>query len=155
VRTIRDGDAVVVEDGAAARRVVTSWQPGQTLLQATMDGVSRTYQIAREGIGMRLSRAGWSLALMVLSPRAAELLSVMPAKVPSDHSHLVLSPMPGLLVSIAVSVGQDVKQGQEIAVIEAMKMENMLRAERDGTVAKIYARAGDSLAADQIILEFA
>jgi propionyl-CoA carboxylase alpha chain len=155
VRTLRAGDAIMVENGTAAWRVVTSWQPGQSLLRATIDDVPRTYQIAREGIGMRLSRGGWSVSLMVLSPRAAELLSVMPAKTPADHSHLVLSPMPGLLVSVAVEVGQDVKQGQEIAVIEAMKMENMLRAERDGTVAKIHARAGDSLAADQIILEFA
>jgi propionyl-CoA carboxylase alpha chain len=70
-------------------------------------------------------------------------------------SHLLLAPMPGLLVSIAVAEGQDVKPGEELAVIEAMKMENVLRAERDGTVAKLRARAGDSLAADQIILEFA
>ncbi len=142
--------------GAQARRVVaTAWQPGQTLLRAAIDGVPRTYQLARDGIGLRLSRGGWRLSLKVLTPRAAELLKLMPKRAQADLSHLVLSPMPGLVVSIAVVVGQEVKAGDEIAVIEAMKMENRLRAERDGTIAKIHAQPGDSLAADQIILEFA
>ena len=78
----------------------------------------------------------------------------MPAKVAADLSHLVLSPMPGLLVSLAVAPGQEVKIGEELAVIEAMKMENVLRAERDGRIAKIHAKPGESLAADQVILEF-
>ena len=79
----------------------------------------------------------------------------MPERAGVDLSHLLLSPMPGLLVSVAVAEGQEVKAGEELAVVEAMKMENVLRAERDGTVAKVRARAGDSLAVDQVILEFA
>ena len=80
---------------------------------------------------------------------------MMPVKVAADTSRLVLSPMPGLLTSLAVEEGQEVKAGEALAVVEAMKMENVLRAERDGTVAKLRAEAGDSLAVDQVILEFA
>ena len=155
VRTARDGDMIIVTGADSSRRVATSWQQGQSLLAACVDGVPHAYQVAREGIGIRLSRAGWSLVLLVLSPRAAELLAIMPDKTAADPSHRVLSPIPGLLVSIAVAEGQEVKAGEEIAVIEAMKMENMLRAERDGTVVKIHARPGDTITADQIIFEFA
>jgi len=90
----------------------------------------------------------------VLSPRAAELLALMPEKKTRDTSRLVLSPMPGLLSSIAVEQGQEVKAGEPLAIVEAMKMENVLRAERDGRIARVRANPGDSLAVDQIILEF-
>jgi propionyl-CoA carboxylase alpha chain len=79
----------------------------------------------------------------------------MPPKVAADTSRLVLSPMPGLLSSLAVEEGQEVKAGEPLAIVEAMKMENVLRAERDGTIGKLCAKAGDSLAVDQVILEFA
>jgi propionyl-CoA carboxylase alpha chain len=91
----------------------------------------------------------------VLAPRTAELAARMPIKAPADLSRFLLSPMPGLLVSVAVAVGQEVKAGEVLAVVEAMKMENVLRAERDGTVGKLHAKPGDSLAVDQNILEFA
>ncbi len=155
VRVTREGGALAVEGEDAVRRVATSWHPWQPLFRATVDGVPGIWQIARQGIGFVLSRAGWSLELKVLGPRAAELLARMPEKRQVDLSHLLLAPMPGLLVSIAVAEGQEVKPGEELAVIEAMKMENVLRAEREGKVAKIHAREGDSLAADQVILEFA
>jgi propionyl-CoA carboxylase alpha chain len=90
----------------------------------------------------------------VLSPRAAELLALMPEKKTLDTSRLLLSPMPGLLSSITVEQGQEVKAGEPLAIVEAMKMENVLRAERDGRVARILANPGDSLAVDQVILEF-
>jgi propionyl-CoA carboxylase alpha chain len=90
----------------------------------------------------------------MLSPRAAELLALMPPKQASDATRLVLSPMPGLLSSLAVSQGQEVKAGEPLAVVEAMKMENVLRAERDGRVKQIRVSPGDSLAVDQVILEF-
>jgi len=80
---------------------------------------------------------------------------MMPPKVAADTSRLVLSPMPGLLSALVVEEGQEVKAGDALAIVEAMKMENVLRAERDGTIAKLRAKAGDSLAVDQIILEFA
>jgi len=156
LRTTRDGEAVAVmrADGRQ-QRVVTRWQPGQALFRGTIDTLPVTFQIDRDGVGFRLTRAGASLPVKVLSPRAAELLAQMPAKQPPDLSRFLLSPMPGLLVSVAVDEGQEVKAGEELAVVEAMKMENVLRADRDGKVAKVRAKAGDSLAVDQVILEFA
>ena len=90
----------------------------------------------------------------VLPPRAAELSALMPVKAAADTSRLLLSPMPGLLTAVVVAEGQEVKAGEPLVVVEAMKMENVLRAERDGTVAKLHAKPGDSLAVDQVILEF-
>ena len=92
--------------------------------------------------------------MQVLRPRAAALAALMPVKQLPDMSRFLLSPMPGLLVSVAAQPGQDVKAGQELAVVEAMKMENVLRAERDGRVQTLHARPGDSLSVDQAILEF-
>jgi propionyl-CoA carboxylase alpha chain len=92
---------------------------------------------------------------LVLDSRAAALNRLMPAKRAADTSRFLLSPMPGLLKSVAVRGGQEIKAGEPLCTIEAMKMENVLRAERDGTVAKLLAAAGDSLAVDQKILEFA
>jgi len=88
-------------------------------------------------------------------PRTAELERLMPLKQAPDTSKLLLCPMPGLVVSLAVAVGQEVKAGETLAIVEAMKMENVLRAERDVTVAKINAKPGDSLAVDAVIMEFA
>ena len=90
----------------------------------------------------------------MLRPRVAALAARMPVKAPPDLSRFLLSPMPGLLVRVAVAAGQGVKAGEVLAVVEAMKMENVLRAERDGTVAAVHAQAGASLAVDQAILEF-
>ena len=89
-----------------------------------------------------------------MNPGAADLQALMLEKMPPDTSKTLLSPMPGLLVSVAVAEGQDIKSGDELAVVEAMKMENVLRAERDGTVSAIKAVPGDSLSVDQVILEF-
>ena len=91
----------------------------------------------------------------VRSPRGAALARLMPKKLPPDTSKLLLCPMPGLVVSINVEEGQDVKAGEALAVVEAMKMENVLRAEKDGVVSKVNAKKGDSLAVDAVILEFA
>jgi propionyl-CoA carboxylase alpha chain len=90
----------------------------------------------------------------VLTPRAAELARHMIAKVPPDMSKYLLCPMPGLVVSIAVAEGDKVEAGQQLATVEAMKMENILRAEKAGVVAKLLAKAGDSLAVDAVIMEF-
>jgi propionyl-CoA carboxylase alpha chain len=113
------------------------------------------FQIERLAIGWHLSRGGAAAEIKILSPRAAEALARMPKRPKADLSRHLLSPMPGLLVSIAVSAGQDVREGEELAVVEAMKMENVLRAERDGKVKILCAKPGDSLAVDQLILEFA
>jgi propionyl-CoA carboxylase alpha chain len=142
-------------DGESAVELISGWRLGEPLFQGTANGRPVTVQIERQGTGYRLSHGGVQAKLRVLPPRAAELLAKMPEKRPPDMSRFLLSPMPGLLVSLAVAEGQEVKAGQELAVVEAMKMENLLRAERDGKVSALHAKPGDSLAVDQPILEFA
>ena len=150
------GYTVVV--GQKSFTLRSDWKIGQPLFRAEVKGKtdqqSVVVQIDRQGVGYRLFHAGGQIEARVLSPRAAELAQLMPRKAPPDLSKYLLSPMPGLLVSVAVVEGQDVKAGEVLAVVEAMKMENSLRAERDGKVAKIHAAAGESLAVDQKILEF-
>jgi propionyl-CoA carboxylase alpha chain len=146
------GHAVIGPTGSI--ELVGGWHPGETLYRGRADGQAIAVQIDRVGIGYRLSHAGVALDLKVMDPRAAELAKLMPMKQAPDMSRFLLSPMPGLLVSLAVKSGDEVKAGQELAVVEAMKMENLLRAERDGKVGKLHAAPGDSLAVDQAILEF-
>ena len=131
-----------------------NWRIGDILLRGTCNGTPFCVQVGRPGLKYRLSGMGVQIDFTVLHRRAADLLRMMPRKVPPDLSKFLLSPMPGLLVRIGVTEGQEVKAGEELAVIEAMKMENVLRAERDTTVATIKAKTGDSLAVDQVILEF-
>jgi propionyl-CoA carboxylase alpha chain len=131
------------------------WRPGETLFDGTIDGTRMVAQIDRRPVGLRLTHAGGESDLVLLTPRAAALAELMPVKAPPDMSRFLLSPMPGLLVSLAVAAGDPVRAGQELAVVEAMKMENILRAERDGMVGALHAKPGDSLAVDQKILEFA
>ncbi|MDT3672676.1 MAG: acetyl-CoA carboxylase biotin carboxylase subunit [Aromatoleum sp.] len=132
----------------------TDWQFGEALMNGSLNGKPFTVQVARVGLRYRLSHNGTQAALLVMSARWAELQSLMPTKLPPDLSRFLLSPMPGLLREIAVTVGQEVKAGEKLAVIEAMKMENVLKAEQDGTVKKIVATAGASLAVDEVIVEF-
>ena len=148
-----DGSVAVTLDGKV-RKVWTSWQPGQVLFEGQVDAAPLTVQLDRKGITWHLHRAGAVIEMRVVTRITGEHAALMPVKVPPDMSKYLLSPMPGLLVSVAVKEGQAVKAGEELAVVEAMKMENVLRAERDGTVAKIAAEAGQSLSVDQVILEF-
>ena len=134
--------------------VETDWALGEPLFEAEINGQAVTVQVERSGSGYKLFYRGAEINAMVLSPKAAELNRLMLEKVPADLSRFLLSPMPGLLVKLAVKVGDQVKAGEELAVVEAMKMENSLRAINDGIVAKISADAGDSLMVDQAILEF-
>jgi propionyl-CoA carboxylase alpha chain len=144
-----------VEIEAETRLAATDWRPGEVLLQIRLGEHLATVQIERlPAAAFRLVHAGVIRRAQVLSPRTAELLALMPEKQASDTSRLLLSPMPGLLSSVAVTQGQEVKAGEPLAVVEAMKMENILRAERDGRIARIRANPGDSLAVDQVILEF-
>jgi propionyl-CoA carboxylase alpha chain len=143
----------VTLDGKA-RSVETAWQPGDLLIEASVGDVPLTAQVDRKGTVWRMIRAGAAIEMRVVTRRTAELVRLTPVKKPPDLSKYLLSPMPGLLVRLAVVEGQDVKTGEELAVVEAMKMENVLKAERDGTVRKIHAAVGESLAVDQIILEF-
>jgi propionyl-CoA carboxylase alpha chain len=135
-------------------RLETDWELGEGVLQGRVDGVALTVQIDKLGTGYRLFHGGSEQTIRVVTPRTAELAATMPVKPPPDTSQFLLSPMPGLLSSIAVEPGREIKAGEVLAVVEAMKMENVLRAERDGTVKKLHADPGDSLAVDQIILEF-
>jgi propionyl-CoA carboxylase alpha chain len=112
-------------------------------------------QIERLQGGYRLSHGGAQVVAAVRSRVAASLAALMPKKAPPDTSRLLMCPMPGLVVTINVAEGQDVKSGETLAVVEAMKMENVLVAERDGIIKKINVKKGDSLALDEVILEFA
>ncbi|HEV3018493.1 MAG TPA: acetyl-CoA carboxylase biotin carboxylase subunit [Burkholderiaceae bacterium] len=132
----------------------TDWQIGQILFEAHFDDEPVCLQFERHGVRYRIGHDGVQLETTVLSPRAAELLALMPQKELPDLSRFLLSPMPGLLVEIAVKPGQEVKAGERLATIEAMKMENILRAERDGVVEEQLATAGESVAVDQPILRF-
>ncbi|MBL8837555.1 MAG: acetyl/propionyl/methylcrotonyl-CoA carboxylase subunit alpha [Alphaproteobacteria bacterium] len=135
--------------------VATDWQPGDALFAAVIDGTGVLAQVERTALGWRIAHQGCVVEATALRPRVAALAALMPEKRAADTSRFLLSPMPGLLKAVAVKVGQEVKAGEELAVVEAMKMENVLRAARDGTIAKLHAGAGDSLAVDQKILEFA
>jgi propionyl-CoA carboxylase alpha chain len=152
------GCHVVIHDGDGARtrecRVTHDWKPGDPLFRGTIDDAPVCVQVDRQGIGWRLSHVGIQADVQVVSPRTAVLANRMPEKEPPDLSGMLLSPMPGLLLRVAVEEGDAVKAGEELAVVEAMKMENVLRAERDGVVKQIHAQPGDSLAVDQTILEF-
>ena len=150
-----DGGAYRVDIDGDSRLATSDWQPSQPLLRVRVGRHVATVQIERSpGSAFRLVHRGVVRRVQVLSPRAAELLALMPEKKAPDTSRLLLSPMPGLLASVAVTQGQEVKAGEALAIVEAMKMENVLRAERDGRVARIRANPGDSLAVDQVILEF-
>ena len=134
--------------------VETEWSLGQPLFQAGVNGKSVSVQVETTAAGYKLFYRGAEINARVLSPRAAELSTYMLYKPPADMSKFLLSPMPGLLVKLAVVEGQEVKEGEELAVVEAMKMENSLRAIQDGIVGKISAVEGDSLMVDEIILDF-
>ena len=140
-------------------QISTQWRPGEPLYRAILTDPSATQQqicvqVEPAGAGYQLFYRGQQLNALVLSPRAAELQALMPEKLPADMSKFLLSPMPGLLVRLAVKEGDQVKAGEELAVVEAMKMENSLRAVEDGIVAKLSAEQGESLVVDQVILEF-
>jgi propionyl-CoA carboxylase alpha chain len=144
-----------IEIGGKISNVVTDWKPGDSVWRGKVAGQSVIAQIRPVLNGLRLDWQGISLKAKVLTPRHAALDKLMPVKLPPDTSKLLLCPMPGLVVSIAVVEGQEVKAGETLAVVEAMKMENVLRAERDLVVSKINAKPGESLAVDAVILEFA
>ena len=149
-----EGSAYLVERDGESCLAATDWRPGRPLMHLRIEDHLVTVQVeGLRGRGFRLVHRGVIRRAQVLSPRAAELLQQMPEKQPADTSRLVLSPMPGLLTQIVVGEGQEVKAGEPLVVVEAMKMENVLRAGRDGRVAKLRAKPGDSLAVDQVILE--
>ena len=134
--------------------IFTEWRLGDPLFKAVVNDISVSVQVEPAVFGYRLFYRGAETNAQVISPRAADLMKHMLFKPPQDMSKFLLSPMPGLLVNLSVNEGQEVREGEELAVVEAMKMENSLRATKDGVVGNIEAEQGDSLAVDQIILEF-
>ncbi|WP_224815798.1 acetyl/propionyl/methylcrotonyl-CoA carboxylase subunit alpha [Hasllibacter sp. MH4015] len=147
-----DGSTVTI-DGKTLR-VASDWTPGDQLARLSVDGTKLVLKVGKLPGGFRLRTRGAELKVHVRTPRQAELAQLMPEKLPPDTSKLLLCPMPGLVVKIDVEEGQEVQDGQALCTVEAMKMENILRAERKGVVAKINAGAGDSLAVDDVIMEF-
>ena len=134
--------------------IISNWSIGEPLFKASINGVAVAVQVESTAVGYRLFYRGAEISARVITHTAAALMSHMLYKSPADMSKFLLSPMPGLLVKLSVKVGQEVKEGEELAVVEAMKMENGLRALQNGIVSKVSAVQGDSLAVDQIILEF-
>ncbi|MCB2116363.1 MAG: ATP-grasp domain-containing protein, partial [Rhodobacteraceae bacterium] len=149
----RDGSTVTFADGTS-HRVSSDWTPGQSLARVNVDGDLVVLKVGKIPSGFRIRTRGADLKVHVRSPRQAELARLMPEKLPPDTSKYLLCPMPGLIVKINVEEGQEVQEGQALATVEAMKMENILRAERKGTVKKIAAAAGASLKVDDVIMEF-
>ena len=149
----RKGATVTFEDGAPVR-VESDWDPGKSLAVLDIDGENMIVKTAKRTLGFRLRWRGADLKVQVLTPLQAELASHIPEKLPPDTSKMLLCPMPGLVVSIAVSEGDAVEEGQALCTVEAMKMENILRAERKGVVSSIKADEGDSLKVEDVIMEF-
>jgi len=150
-----DGLAIELQDeGRTLLLDAVDWRPGQALFKARLDGEGFTVRVAPLAEGYRIRHRAARERVLVLSPRSAELHERLPERPPADTSRLVLSPMPGLVVSIAVGPGQAVKTGEALAVVEAMKMQNIIRAERDGVVKAIGPGPGDSIAADEVLVEF-
>ena len=155
-------DTVIVADKLGADvilagqtiRVEGNWTPGDMLARMTVGGAPLVIKIGKIPGGFHVRYRGADLKVHVRTPRQAELAALMPEKLPPDTSKLLLCPMPGLIVKVDVAVGDEVQDGQALCTVEAMKMENILRAEKKGIVSKVNAAAGDSLAVDDIILEF-
>jgi len=157
----RDGDAIVVHfleaDGepGAPLHLVSAWKPGDGVWFGLVEGHPTAVQVRAIPNGFRLAHRGCEVAVSVYTESEAKAARLMPVNVGSDTGKKLLCPMPGLVISIDVAEGQEVKAGETLAVVEAMKMQNVLRAERDGTVKTVHAKAGATLAVDALILEFA
>ncbi|KPQ06567.1 MAG: propionyl-CoA carboxylase alpha subunit PccA [Rhodobacteraceae bacterium HLUCCA12] len=153
IRADKAGATVTFAEGDSMR-IESDWTPGQPLARVLVDGEPLVLKVGRITGGYRLRLRGADLKVHVRTPRQAELAALMPEKLPPDTSRMLLCPMPGLMVNLSVEEGQEVFEGQALCTVEAMKMENILRAERRSTVKKINASVGGSLAVDDVIMEF-
>jgi propionyl-CoA carboxylase alpha chain len=153
VKPVEGGHDVIYRGESFAIR--SAWRFGQSLFRGTLNGADICVQVERRYLEYRMFHAGSQVDVLVMPPQTAALHALMPVKAPPDMSRFLLSPMPGLLAQVAVEAGQEIRSGETLAVIEAMKMENVLYAERDCVVVNVLAKPGDSLAVDQPILEFA
>jgi propionyl-CoA carboxylase alpha chain len=155
---VREDDSLAVRFNGGRKGpllLASAWKPGDPVWSGTIDGHPISVQVRPVPNGFDLAHRGVETRAYVYTEREAAAARLMPAKTEADSGKAVRCPMPGLVVSIAVLEGQEVKAGETLAVVEAMKMENVLRAERDGVVKAIKARPGDSLAVDAVIMEFA
>jgi propionyl-CoA carboxylase alpha chain len=156
VRKTDAGVEVDVMDGDRTLRLTgIDWVPGKPLFRGVLDGTPFTASVRPAADGVVVRHRAAETRVRVLTPKLAQLYGRLPPKAKADTSRLVLSPMPGLVVSIQVTAGQEVKTGETVAVIEAMKMQNIIKAERDGVVKAVGPKAGDSVAADEVLMEFA
>jgi propionyl-CoA carboxylase alpha chain len=158
VRLSNGGDSFKVElpeTGRVLSLTDIAWRPGQPLFRGKLDGVAFTVAVKPAAEGFVIRHRACTLKVLVLTPRSAELHHKLPPKKAADTSKMILSPMPGLVVTLDVEVGQQVRSGEQVAIIEAMKMQNIIRAERDGVVKSVGAKSGDSVAADEVLIEFA
>jgi propionyl-CoA carboxylase alpha chain len=144
----------LVGEDRALKLSQIDWRPGMAQFRAVLDDEPFTAEVRRVADGFDIRHRAVRARVRVLSPRLAELHARLPIKVAADTSKLIQSPMPGLVVAIPVVVGQEVKTGETVAIIEAMKMQNILKAERDGVVKAVSAKAGDPVAADDVLVEF-
>jgi propionyl-CoA carboxylase alpha chain len=155
-RVVADNGSFAVEhDGKRFRLEDVQWRPGQPVFRGRFDGQDFSVAVKPAAEGFVIRHRATTLHVLVLTPRSAELHEKLPPKKAADTSKMVLSPMPGLVVSIDVAQGQEVKTGEVVAVLEAMKMQNIIRAERDGVVKSVGVKSGDSVAADEVLVEFA
>jgi propionyl-CoA carboxylase alpha chain len=158
VRLSNGGDAFNVKflpDGRTLSLTDIDWKPGKATFRGALDGKVFTVAVKPAAEGFVIRHRATTLSVLVLTPRSAELHEKLPPKKAADTSKMILSPMPGLVVTLDVTEGQSVRTGEQVAIIEAMKMQNIIRAERDGVVKTVSAKAGDSVAADEVLVEFA
>ena len=154
LRLEQTDDAYIVSHEKGTSRVRGSCNLGAKRFEGFVDDIGMTVQVEQSGSRCRLKYNGCELNVTLFPSRFSDLVELMPVKLAPDMSKYLLSPMPGLLISIAVAEGEHVKAGQELAVVEAMKMENVMKAQQEGIVLKVHASAGDTLAVDQAIIEF-
>jgi propionyl-CoA carboxylase alpha chain len=153
-----DGAALAITLAEDDRTLVLDdidWRPGAPLFRARLDGVPFTVTVSPAAEGFVIRHRAATVRALVLTPASADLHERLPAKLPADTSRLVVSPMPGLVISSDIVEGDEVKEGQVLFVVEAMKMQNIIRAERDGVIKALSAKAGDSVAADDVLAQFA
>ena len=153
IKADHKGSTVIFEDGEKVR-VRSKWLPGQPLAKLRVNGENLVLKVETISAGYSVRTRGAEVKVRVRSSRNAELAALMPDKLPPDTSKMLLCPMPGLIVKVDVIEGDEVQEGQALCTVEAMKMENVLRAEKKGKVIKINAKAGDNLAVDDVIIEF-
>jgi propionyl-CoA carboxylase alpha chain len=149
-----DLHVALLEDGRTLALEAVDWRPGKPVFRGTLDGRAFTVEVRPAAEGFVIRHRAAKARVLVLTPISAELHQRLPKKPPADTSKLIVSPMPGLVVSLHVTLGQVVQAGETVAVIEAMKMQNIIKAERTGVIKLLGAKAGDSVAADEILMEF-